>query len=922
MQRPNPPASLDLKGAHTNASSYHHSPPLTPPYRIRLKGTRAPRVQQNRPTPRETIGHGLTEGNQSNARGAGGNEPLRKERISHDLSLTENPRHSVVDNMLLSLNPDQPRYISPPATHRPSYSAGSQLSSLKSVTHRGHLQSSSSASDTVPSADESPSLFSTQFNRGRRSNSSSNFQSPLGRINSGKHREEVDPTKRADVFSRQSAGTTDRSSVPGSRAGRKSSKSSGSSSVDFGSMRGASKWQSPLGRRSSSFDHGHRRQTSSRGSNPPVSMPATLAKPMPSFAPDTAIPPIVPSGPRSRDQSPSKQPKMPAAERPGSNGSVARRLKKHKGDSIEGVGPRGAESRSPEKRRGSEQVVSSQNTPSSKSTGKVISRSQSPYHEATSASRQGSISQIVFGTPRDRPGFFRRVFGSSRHANNVTHDLHHPIPESSRNSVRADSRTGFSVPNTLNKPDTSNETTHHVITKKPSSFFRRRKKSISEPVAGPIMPTQDRSHLQPIERPNDMMAEPSPASSLWQVMDPFLHHPVTPRRDSSKGQDTEYATITPSSRRPSIKPSYSRQKSLQDLNTPRQGYPSGPTSVPRESSSASGKVNVKSDDASLHPPTSFLHDNSSNEEKPSDARDKVTPWESETENRDKVTPREMEAENMSQKPALKRTVKTFPSDPVYHKENDPRLLKSPKTFPLEKPPKPMKAATALASRDLNLTTSLPPKAPSKQPGTQDWLTAAHISPAEEKPLPPDPSSSEERMWLQPDKSDEDLSRSLAAPNPTEPVEVSPVSAYETALSSPNQPKPDISLVDLTQIREDRISCREVVIDGCEPTHLDRELAGKIFSGDESLVAKSKAAAWLGDEGPQRARVRRAYMEMFEWQDFNILAALRDFCSRLLLKGETQQVDRLLDELSSRWCACNPNHGFKATGECPNLWSMF
>ncbi|KAG7006092.1 hypothetical protein G7Y79_00016g040770 [Physcia stellaris] len=906
MHRPNPPASLDLKGAPTNASSYHHSPPLTPPYRIRMKGGRAPRVQPNRPTPRETIGHGLTEGNPSNARGAGGNEPLRKERISHDLSLTENPRHSVVDNMLLSLNPDQPRYVSPPATQRPPLSAGSQLSSVKSVRHRGRLHSSSSASDTVPSVDESPSRFSTQFNRGRRSNSSSNFPTPLGRIDSGKYTKEADSTKRADVFSRQSAGTTDRSSVPGSRAGRKGSKSSGSSSVDFGSMMGGTKWQGPLGRRSSSFDHGHRRQTSSLGSNPPVSMPATLTKPMPSFATDTAVPPIVPSGPRSRDQSPSKQPRATATERPGSNGSTARRLKKHKGDSIEGVGPRAARSGSPEKRGGSEQVVSSQNTPISKSTGKVISRSQSPagpYQEATSASRQGSISQ-VFGTSRDRPGFFRRVFGSSRHANNLSHDLRQPLSESSRNSVRADSRTGFNVPNMLNKPDTSNETTHHVLTKKPSSFFRRRKKSISEPVAGPIIPTQAQSQVGPIERPNDMMPEASPASSLWQVMDPFLHHPVTPRRDSSKGPDTGYATITPSSRRPPIKPSYSRQKSLQELDTPRQGYPSGPTSVPRESSSASG--NVKSDNTSLRPPSSFLHDDSSNEEKPIHARDNLTPGEPDTQNRDKVTPWKMEADMPP-----KRTVKTFPPDSASHKENDSRL-KSPKTFPLEKPPKPVKAATALASRDLNLTTSSPPRASSKQPGTRDWLTAAHISPAEEKPLPPDPSSSEERMWLQPDKSDEDLSKPLDAHNPTEVIGISPVSAYETALSSPNQPKPDISPVDVTPIREDRTTRPEIVVGECEPTQPDQELAAKIFNGDESLVAKAKAAAWLGDEGPQRARVRRAYMEMFEWQDINILAALRDFCSRLLLKGETQQVDRLLDELSSRWCACNPNHGFKAT----------
>ena len=103
------------------------------------------------------------------------------------------------------------------------------------------------------------------------------------------------------------------------------------------------------------------------------------------------------------------------------------------------------------------------------------------------------------------------------------------------------------------------------------------------------------------------------------------------------------------------------------------------------------------------------------------------------------------------------------------------------------------------------------------------------------------------------------------------------------------------------------------MDGSAPSIENRELAKNIYNGEQSLIEKTKAAAWLGDEGPERARTRRAFMENFEWQNLNILAALRDLCSRLWLKAETQQVDRLLDAFSRRWCACNPNHGFKATG---------
>lgn len=411
----------------------------------------------------------------------------------------------------------------------------------------------------------------------------------------------------------------------------------------------------------------------------------------------------------------------------------------------------------------------------------------------------------------------------------------------------------------------------------------------------PMPQEQAPSQLPNMDRPNDAMPEASPVSSLRQAMDPFLHHPATPRRNSSKGQDGTFATINIPSGRQTTRPPWTRQKSVQDLSRARQGHPSGPTSVPRESPDASGTV--RSDAASLQTPaTSFLHDNSSNEDKLSQTRDDLAPWLPEPDNM-----------------PLKRAVKTSPVDVAYHKENDPRLGRQ-KAFPLERPPNPTHASSALSPRTLNVTVHQQPNATPKKPGTQDRPTAAHISPAEEKPVAPDPSNSAERMWLQPDQANDELSRSLDTSHPTEVVEVSPISAYETALSSPNKPRPEFTPVATSQFGASVTDEPDVITDDFEPTSVDREVAAKVFHGDESVVAKSKAAAWLGDEGPERARIRQAFMDMFEWQDRNILAALRDFCTTLLLKGETQQVDRLLDALSSRWCTCNPNHGFKAIGK--------
>ncbi|EOD51285.1 putative sec7 domain containing protein [Neofusicoccum parvum UCRNP2] len=99
----------------------------------------------------------------------------------------------------------------------------------------------------------------------------------------------------------------------------------------------------------------------------------------------------------------------------------------------------------------------------------------------------------------------------------------------------------------------------------------------------------------------------------------------------------------------------------------------------------------------------------------------------------------------------------------------------------------------------------------------------------------------------------------------------------------------------------------------EPTEEDREKAQQIYDGDESFVTKARAAAWLGEKTLISARCRKAYMEIYEWTGFSILLAMRDLCNRLVLKGETQEVDRVLDSFANRWCECNPNHGFKSSG---------
>lgn len=899
--RAQPPAALNLKGAPTN-SSYKESPPLTPPYRIRTKGGRASKAQNVRPTPRETYMDGLTDGEPSNARGIGGNEQSPNGRISHDLSLAENPRHSVVDNMLMSLNPELPRYFSSSSIPKPPQSSGSQTSSTRSLRHRGHLPSSSSASDTAYTIDNSPSRFATHFNRGRRSNSSSNFQSSLGRIDSVRPSEDHGPTRRSNALLAQRAGTADRSSVPKSRAGRKTSKSSGSSSVDLGQMVGNAKWGNTLHRRSSSFDDGQRKQVSPRKirqeSAPAVPRvnPAPLRYPSSEVAPT----PTVPSGPSNRDPSPAIPGRAPYPNRQaaflqhkGSHDSMtANKLKKDRGNGQDTIGMRLGRSKSPEKTRGSQRTGLSQHHTSSKLGSRVDSRAASPTRGLSEAAP--SLRQQV-ETPRERPGFFRRVFGSSRHAAPPGQDLRPPQLHSARNCVRADSRASFVPPDTVQPPGAtedgihaSAQRVHPTVTKKASSFFRRRKKSISEP----------ESSLGSVQLPPHIASnDPSqPSPSLRQVMDPFLYSPSAAKTERNrvlrdKGpQESGGSMLTAASQKPPLRNASSTQHSLHDI------HKAGISSEPLESSAPRGWGNLnpspdsRTNDNQLHPPTdSFLHDTSSAEERTLDTDSLKAP---------------------SQDGAMvpSRSANRFPVDPSYDKERDPRLLGS-RSYSVDKAPT-AGASSKLSTVDRNnLSRSSTPKHLS----SHDFLTTAQTNPIERTPSPAASNKGSDRVWLQPTVSDEALQQSVGPKQSVEVPEVSPISDYHSASSTADK---DEFATEGKQIGDDPDApdgqaetpklCNE-----SEPTPDDCELASRVYYGDETLVEKSKAAAWLGDEGPERIRVRHAFMDKFDWQNMNILAALRNFCARILLKGETQQVDRLLDSFSARWCVCNADHGFKA-----------
>ncbi|KAL8966294.1 MAG: hypothetical protein Q9183_003435 [Haloplaca sp. 2 TL-2023] len=835
------------------------SPPRTP-----RAGTK--RNSGMHQTPRDNFFQRLND----NARGADGDETTPPNtRISHDLSLTANTgRSSVVDNMLLSLNPDHAPFESPP------YSKAPHFISSESPRSRGHIPTSSLNSDySFPSVspDSQPgSHRSPRLPRGRRSNSS-NFQS-LSRIDSLTTDEEKVDTRRAKAYQSQRAGLAGRISVPASRSGKRSNKSSGSSSVDFGQMMR----QSALSRRSASFDDGRGR--------PSFPMSSSQSGPGVFDNAEAAPTPTVPSGPRSPPILPSAPP--PASSKKGFRNTAT---KKNKADVAKGTNT---------SRSGSLSDPQHMPPPASKmmrsaSPAKDRNDAQDPHQRPPSQSREHT---------RERPGFFRRVFMSSRSVSSASQELTTSQPQSSRNSVRVDSQGTMAPPAKPSKSGLSTELVEPAkpnapptLSKKPSSFFRRRKKSVSESHAAAMPIPAPNADLQP---PEPFIREASSVSSLRELMNPYLSSSPEVRKGSNAGRhDTTPKSSRVAGDKPTIRPVFHRSATESPTRKAPQQAPKIDDSRSANVEGAKGGVNQ--DNKLLQPGgQSFLHDNSSNEtglngnESPADATQIPS--------------------------ALEQPM--GPSVAPYQPPNNSRLKHSAPTInPSIKPAELVVDYLQASEHQKSIASKLPR---SRTVSGDDFSLP---TPAEQLTVPTNtegketvvatvtPDETTPRVWLRPERATQDL-RKLAENSPA-------ADGDETPQAKDNRPTSSKRPRAIVKATTDPIVATASTSDPTSPDfdvtlpfREDRVLAQRVYEGDESLVAKSKAAAWLGEAGPDRGRVRRAYMELFDWQNLNILAALRDFCGRLLLKGETQQVDRILDAFSSRWCTCNPDHGFKATGK--------
>ena len=769
------------------------SPPRTPPSQTSTAKYR-PKRGYARPSIREAFPDAAVDAPRASESG--------EDRDPHDLSLSPNhaARTSIVDNMLLSLD----QFGAPDSMLDDYRLFNSAFETEMNGRYRGHTFSSSSVSSEADYGfeDGSGRYATITATKGRRSNSSSNYQT--GTM----------PRRVSSARSRDAVGSRS-GTMPRTGDVRKGSKGSKGSSSDYTYTVPRGRADSGgVSRRSESFDCGP--QKYNIWAEPSIAQDSLL------YDDDAAPTPSVPAGPR-RIPDYGRTPTAAASRTPvasrrnsmKSNHAPPPQVRKARPDNI-GTGAL--------KMRDSDYhlhgdadldpppaIPASLDPPAPSPTisyNKPVFPQPEPTATVTTTTISANLNTSSNASTKERPGFFRRVFGSGKAAS--------PSPAESSSNVNdlsylQDSEIKDSTGATANlklrkeQPPKSSAGTPTKrdgppqVVKQKSSFFRRRKKSVTDSNIPPpiVLPQELAPHMM-----DSMKPEPSPVSSLRQVMNPYLDS-APGNREAKENRDGQ-----------------AQARESVSLQAQR----------PRESVSAPGG-NPKATQQNLQPPRSVRSP-------PVDGR-----------GANDHTPRAGEVEPTAS-------------------SNSPLQVKSSNAAP---------AALSPVVEDFSRNLTVSTKVASADASRDSLAETSKLAIPSDSNVPESPAASE-------------------------------TSHYQTAFNTPviETEEPE-AIVDA----EDKMDGPgEAIEDGATPT--DREQAQKLFDNQDQVGGTEPAAAWLGD--PDRATIREAYMRLFNWSNFNILAALRSLCERLVLKGETQQVDRVLDAFSSRWCDCNPSHGFKATGK--------
>lgn len=123
---------------------------------------------------------------------------------------------------------------------------------------------------------------------------------------------------------------------------------------------------------------------------------------------------------------------------------------------------------------------------------------------------------------------------------------------------------------------------------------------------------------------------------------------------------------------------------------------------------------------------------------------------------------------------------------------------------------------------------------------------------------------------------------------------------------------DSSAAAAASITSDSLSMSSSVF---ETDNTAVEYAQRIWDEDSTVYTNLEhVVEWIGDGKSCSNAILKAYMEHFDFKALKLEQAFRNLCSKLHLKGETQQIDRILSEFAGRYFECNPKCVFGTTGK--------
>ncbi|KAF9412570.1 hypothetical protein BGZ94_001007 [Podila epigama] len=82
---------------------------------------------------------------------------------------------------------------------------------------------------------------------------------------------------------------------------------------------------------------------------------------------------------------------------------------------------------------------------------------------------------------------------------------------------------------------------------------------------------------------------------------------------------------------------------------------------------------------------------------------------------------------------------------------------------------------------------------------------------------------------------------------------------------------------------------------------------RCYREDETFLPKDEISCYMGTPKPFNRLVLYYYMNNFDFSGKRLDFAFRSLCQKLVLKGETQEVDRVLEAFAQRYVDCNPQH---------------